>query len=250
MVGFNAAFQNELFKIKKKKKLVASAVLAVLAVIIGQVAITLINQNLGLLIVSATELPLIVLNLMMHTLFPLFITFIAIDMFNGEFNNNTMKLTLSNPASRLTIFSAKFSALLFVIIVNLAFVLITSLLFGIAFNVSSTTFIGILKAILAYVVSILPLVVFALLVLLLANWIKGGITVFFVTILLFAMFFVVELLFSSATSFIPTANLDWYLLWISNKLNVFKIIRLTLIMVGCSVMLFAGGYMLFERKGI
>ena len=249
MVGFKPAFQNELFKIKKKKKLVAAAVLAFLAVIIGQVAVTLINHNLGLLVVSATELPLIVLNLMMVTLFPLFITFIAIDMFNGEFNSNTMKITLSNPASRLTIYSAKFAALTLVIILNLMFVLIISLLCGIAFNASTTTLDGILKAFLAYIVSILPLLVFASLVTLLANWIRGGITVFFVTILLFAVFFALDLLFSSFSSFIPTANLDWYTLWISQKLNIFKIIRLTFIMVGCGVMLFTGGYMLFDRKG-
>jgi len=250
MVGFKAAFQNEIFKIKKKKKLIAAGILAFLAVIIGQLAVTLINQNLGLLVVTATELPLIILNLMVHSLFPLFITFIAIDMFNGEFNSNTMKITLSNPASRFTFFSAKFSALLLVIVLNLVFVLIISLLFGILFNISTVTLIGILKALLAYIVTILPLALFALLVLLLANWIKGGITVFFVTVLLFVAFFVLELVFSSSASFLPTANLDWYMLWISNKLNFFKIIRLSVIMIGCSVMLFTGGYMLFERKGI
>lgn len=250
MVGFNPAFQNELFKIKKKKKLVAGALLAIIAVIIGQVAVTLINDNLGLLIATSSELPIMVLNLMMYSLFPLFITFIAIDMFNGEFNANTMKITLSNPASRLTIFSAKFSALALIIVLNLLFVFIISLIFGIVFNPSSTSFVGIVKSLIAYIVSIIPLLVFAAFVVLLANWVRGGITVFFVTILLFVAFFVIEILFSSFSSFLPTANLDWYTLWITSKPHVFKIIRQTLIMVGCGVMLFSGGFMLFERKGL
>lgn len=250
MVGLKAAYQNELFKIRKKKKLVAGSILSIIAVLIGQVSTTLVNQNLGLLVVNSTDLPLIVLNVMMYSIFPLFVTFIAIDMFNSEYNTNTMKLILTRPASRFSIFTAKFLALLSIIVLNIVFVMLLSLIIGIAFNPSSITFIGIMRSIIAYIVSIVPLIVFALFVIIVANLIKSGNTVFFITILSFVLFYVLGILFHQASSFLFTSMFDWYRLWISDSIQFFKLLRMSLIMIGCSIMLYSIGYSLFERKVI
>ena len=250
MVGFKATYINELFKIQKKKKLVIALILSIIAVLIGQISVTLVNQSLGLLIVNSTELPIIILGIMMYTIFPLFITFIAIDMFNGEYNANTMKLTLTKPASRFCIFTAKFTALASVIVVNLLFVFLLSLIVGIIFNPSSTTASGIFHSLVAYVVSVLPLLVFGLLVIVLANIIRGGLAVFFLTVMIFAGFYVIGLLFTQASSFLFTSMFDWYRLWISEAANLFKLLRLSLIMIGFGLMLYSLGYTLFERKVI
>lgn len=250
MDGLKAAYVNEIFKIRKKKKLVVGCILSIIAILIGQVSTTLVNQNLGLLIVNSTDLPLIVLNLMMYTIFPLFITFIAIDMFNGEYNANTMKLILTKPVSRFNIFTAKFLALLTIIVLNIVFVMVLSLTIGIAFNPSTVTFIGILRSVVAYLVSILPLIVFALLVIILANLVKSGNAVFFLTIVTFAILYTVGILFHQTSSFLFTSMFDWYRLWISESLFFFKLLRMSLIMIGCSIMLYSIGYSLFERKVI
>lgn len=252
MVGFRASYINELFKIQKKKKLVIAIILSILAVLIGQISVTMVNQSLGLLIVNSTELPLIILGVMMYTIFPLFITFIAIDMFNGEFNSNTMKLLLTKPATRLCIFTAKFAALATIIIINLFFVLVLSLLIGIVFNSASTTVIGIVHTIIAYLVSLIPLLVFALMVIVLANIVRGGLSVFFLSILIFGALYVVGLLFPQTSSFLFTSMFDWYRLWISDSFHlfIFKLLRLSLIMIGSSIMLYTIGYTLFERKVI
>jgi len=250
MDGLKATYQNELFKIRKKKKLVAGSILSIVAVLIGQVSTTLVNQNLGLLVVNSTDLSLIVLNVMMYSLFPLFVTFLTIDMFNGEYNTNTMKLILTKPTSRFSIFTAKFLALLTIIVLNIVFVMLLSLLISIVFNFSSVAFIGIVRTIVAYIVSIVPLIVFALFVIILANWIKSGNTVFFLTIISFVLFYVIGVLFHQASSFLFTSMFDWYRLWISDSIHFFKLLRMSLIMIGCSVMLYSIGYSLFERKVI
>lgn len=250
MDGLKATYQNELFKIRKKKKLIAGSVLSIIAVLIGQVSTTLVNQNLGLLVVNSTDLPLIVLNVMMYSIFPLFVTFLTIDMFNGEYNTNTMKLVLTKPTSRFSIFTAKFLALLTIIALNIVFVMLLSLIIGIAFNFSTVTFIGIVRSIIAYIVSIVPLVVFALFVIILANLVKSGNTVFFLIILSFVLFYVIGVLFHPASSFLFTSMFDWYRLWISDSLHFFKLLRMSLIMIGCSIMLYSIGYSLFERKVI
>jgi len=250
MDGFKASYINELFKIQKKKKLVAIGILSILAVLVGQISVTLVNQKLGLLIVNSVELPLIILGVMMYTIFPLFITFIAIDMFNGEYNGNTMKLTLTRPASRFSIFTAKAAALATIIFINLMLVYILSLIIGIIFNPTSVSFTGLLNAGIAYLVSFLPLLVFSLLVIVLANIVRGGLTVFFLTILLFGLLYGAGLLFSNVSSFLFTSMFDWYRIWISESVHVFKLLRLTLIMLGFSLMLYTIGYTLFERKEI
>lgn len=250
MDGLKATYQNELFKIRKKKKLIAGGILSIIAVLIGQVSTTLVNQNLGLLVVNSTDLPLIVLNVMMYSIFPLFVTFLTIDMFNSEYNTNTMKLVLTKPTSRFSIFTAKFLALLTIIALNIVFVMLLSLIIGIAFNFSTVTFIGIVRSIIAYIVSIVPLVVFALFVIILANLVKSGNTVFFLTILSFVLLYVIGLLFHPASSFLFTSMFDWYRLWISDSLHFFKLLRMSLIMIGCSIMLYSIGYSLFERKVI
>jgi len=248
MVGLQANYRNELYKIRKKKKLAAGSILSILAVLIGQVSATLINQNLGLLLVNSTELPLMILGVMMYSIFPLFITFLTIDMFNNEYNSNTMKLILTRPTSRFSIFTGKLLALFTVLMINIASVMILSLIIGIIFNFSSVTLIGITRSIIAYLVSLLPLITFTLFVVILANLVKSGNSVFFLTILSFIGMYVLGIIFHQASSFLFTSMFDWYRLWISESIQWLKLLRMSLSMIGFSIMLYCIGYLLFERK--
>jgi len=82
--GFKAAFVNETVKLLKKKKLIAAAVLSVLGVLIGQAAVTALQSGFGLRVAGSAEFPLLVLPVFTYTILPLFTTFVAIDMFNGN----------------------------------------------------------------------------------------------------------------------------------------------------------------------
>jgi ABC-2 type transport system permease protein len=250
MEGFKAAFHNETVKLLKKKKLIAVAVLSILAVVIGQIAVTTIKHGLGLRVVGSTEFPIVVLSMLTYTILPLFATFVAIDMFNGEFSSNTMKITLTRPVSRFGVFSAKVLNVALFIAANLLFVMLLSLLAGLIFNPSSIGIMGAAKVILAYGATFFPVFVFALLVVVLCNSIRGGLAVFFLSILLFISFNVLGVIFSDYSSFFITSMFDWYTLWISEKVNGFKILRQVMIMSGFGMMLFTAGYYLFDRKDI
>lgn len=250
MDGFKAAFINESVKLLKKKKMIAAAILSILAVIIGQVAVTTIKHGLGLRVVGSFEFPIVVLSFITYSLLPLFAIFVAIDMFNGESSSNTMKITLLRPVSRFGVFSAKVLNLALFIIGNLMFVMLLSLLVGFIFNPTSASFIGIVKVILSYGLTFFPVFVFALIVVLLSNVIQGGLAVFFLSILVFIGFNFLGIVFSSYSSFFITSMLDWYTLWISESMNVLKIFRQILIMSGCGIMLFTMGYYLFDSKDI
>ncbi len=160
--------------------MIAAAILSILAVVIGQIAVTAIKHGLGLRVVGSNEFPLVVLSMFTYTILPLFATFVAIDMFNGEFSSNTMKITLTRPVSRFGVFSAKVLNLALFIFANLLFVMILSLLAGLIFNPSSASLIGIVRVVLSYAATFFFLFfVFALLVVLLSNILRGGLAVFF-----------------------------------------------------------------------
>ena len=248
MDGLRAAFAAETFKLWKKKKIIAAAILSILAVLVGQLAVAVVNASLGLRVVGSGEFPLIVLSFCGYTVFPLFVIFAAADMFNGEVSAHTMKLALTRPVSRFGVFSAKVGALAVFIAANLLFVLALSLAAGIAFNPSSLGFGGLIRVAVAYAVTFFPVFVFGLLVVLLANLVRGGLAVFFLSILLFVGFHAAGLFFSRFESFLVTSMFDWYRHWIAESVNLAKILRQALILLGCGMMLFAAGFWLFDRK--
>lgn len=250
MAGFKAAFVNETVKLLKKKKMIAAAVLSILAVLIGQVAVTAIKMGFGLRVAGSAEFPLVVLSFFSYTILPLFATFVAIDMFNGEFTSNTMKITLTRPVTRFGVFSAKVLNVALFIIGNLLFVMLLSLLAGLLYNSSSVSLIGVARVVLAYMATFFPVFVFALLVVLLANLFRGGSAVIFLSVLVFIGFNFLGIVFSGYSSFFITSMFDWYTLWISETVNGAKIFRQVLIMAGCGMMLFTAGYYLFDRKDL
>lgn len=250
MEGFKAAFFIEAVKLLKKKKMIAAAILSILAVLIGQIAVTTIKHGLGLRVVGSTEFPFLVLSIFTYTILPLFATFVAIDMFNGEFSSNTMKITLTRPVSRFGVFSAKVLNLALFIFANLVFVMILSLFAGLLFNMSSASLIGFVRVVLSYLATFFPVFVFSLLVVLISNMLRGGLAVFFLSIIAFLAFNFLGIVFSSYSSFFITSMFDWYMLWISESINGYKIFRQILIMSGCGIMLFTAGYYLFDSKDI
>ncbi|RKD25021.1 hypothetical protein BEP19_04120 [Ammoniphilus oxalaticus] len=250
MPGFKAAFLIELVKLSKKKKIIAAAILSILAVTVGQVAVTVIKHGFGLRIVGSAEFPLVVLSILIYTILPLFSTFVAIDMFNGEFASNTMKISLTRPVSRFGVFSAKVSTLALFILANLLFVMIISVIAGLLFNPSTADLLGLTRVLFAYLSSFLPVFIFSLLVVFLSNLLRGGLAVFFLSIIVFILFNALGIVFASYSSFFITSMFDWYSLWISETINGFKIFRQILIMLGSGIMFFTAGFYLFDRKEI
>lgn len=250
MAGVKAAFLNELDKLVKKKKIFAAVLVATLCVIIGQIAVTLIKNGFGLRVVGSLEFPIIVLSVFSYTVLPLFTAFVAIDMFCGEFTSNTMKITLSRPVSRFGVFTAKVLTIALFILANLLFVMLLSTLAGILFNPSSSSLSNFARVSMSYISTFVPIFTLALLIVLLSNIFRNGLSVFFLSVIVFLGFNVLGILFSTYSSFFITSMLDWYNLWISDSPGVFKILRQFLIMAGCSIMFFTAGYYLFDKRDL
>ena len=208
MAVFQAAFVNEVEKLYKKKKALVAVLLSLAVIVIGQLAIVGVRSGFGLRGAGSVEFPMLVLAVVVNTILPLFTALVAIDSFSGEFTQNSMRITLTRPVSRFKIFSAKIMAIVLFILATLLLLLSLSMLVGVIFNTNSGTLDSFIRTIFSYLVSLLPMVVLALGIVLLANLIKSGISVFFVSILVFIVLKVLGVIFSQYSSLFMTTQLD------------------------------------------
>lgn len=248
MAVFQAALVNEIEKLYKKKKVLLAVILSLAVIVIGQLAIVGVRSGFGLRGAGSVEFPILVLSLVVNTILPLITALVAIDSFSGEYSNNTMRITLTRPVSRFKIFTAKITAISLFILATLGFLLILSLLAGFIFNTNSATLGFLVRTMLSYFVSLLPMMVLALGIVLLANLLKSGTSVFFVSILIFIVLHVIAVVFSRYSSLLITTQLSWYNLFLVNSLPLGKIARQFLIMLGSGIMFFTAGFYLFDKK--
>ncbi|MBU5268937.1 ABC transporter permease [Clostridium cochlearium] len=248
MEGFKAAVINEVEKLYKKKKILVAAIVSLIFIVIGQFTVMGVRSGFGIRGTSSMEFPILVLSVVLKSILPLFTALVTIDSFSGEFSQNTMKITITRPISRLKFFTAKIVAIMLFVIANLLFVMIFSIIIGIIFNSNSFTFIGILRIFLCYVVSILPMMILALIIIVFCNILKSGTGVFFLSVLLFIAFKAMEVIFSRYSGIFFTSMLNWYNLWIISNLPFIKILRQFMMMCGYGIVLFTLGYYLFDKK--
>lgn len=245
MKSFAAAYKNELFKIRKRKKITVSAILTAVLVAGAAAAVFCMNHFAGIRIRGGTEFATMMLSIANKTLIPLFTAFICIDMFGGEFSSKTIRLSLTRPVTRIKLFSAKTAAAGTFLAMQLLFLMVLALAAELVLRSGSISFGRVLTA---YAAAFVPLMVFVVMVVFISNVMKGTTSAFLVTALVFLLLIAAPLLFGGYRSLFFTSLLDWHTLFVGSYLNFGKILRSLGILLGCGMVLFAGGYYLFDRK--
>ncbi len=248
MAVFQAALVNEVEKLYKKKKALVAILLSLAVIVIGQLAIVGVRSGFGLRGTGSVEFPMLVLSVVVNTILPLFTALVAIDSFSGEYTQNSMRITLTRPVSRFKVFSAKITSIVLFISATLLLLLVLSMLAGVFFNTVSGSLNSFTMTVFSYFVSLMPMVVLALGIVLLANIFKSGISVFFVSIVAFIVLKVLGVILSQYSSVFITSQLDWYNLFLVNNFPLGKIVRQFVIMLGSGIMLFTAGFYLFDKK--
>jgi ABC-2 type transport system permease protein len=248
MAVFKVALTNELDKLYKKKKALAAIVFSMAVIVMGQLVIWGVRYGFGIRGAGGGEFPILVLSVVIKTVLPLFVALVAIDSFSGEFSHNIIRVTLTRPASRFKIFSAKVVTIAIFILFNLLSIFFFSILISLLFNYNSMTITGFARSFLAYMVSLLPLLVLVLGVIFLTHILKSGISVFFAAVLLFLASEVLALIFPQYAGLFITSYLGWYKLWFAHTFPLAVVLRKLFLMLGYGAMLFVGSFYLFERK--
>lgn len=247
MQSLKAVYINEIFKISKKKKITVTLILSVVSVIIAAIAVYFLNNFAGIRITGSSDFSIMVMSVLSYTLFPLFTAFISIDMFAGEFADQTIKLTLTSPAPRFKVFLGKVLAIASFILANLIFVMVLSSLVSIFLNRGIPNLIIVF---ISHIMVFLPLFIFALVVVFISNIAKGTTSAFMLSILVFLLFNGLALVFPYFKSLLFTSTFDWYRLILGSYINLSKVLRIFLILLGYGIMLFTASYYLFEKREI
>lgn len=247
MQTLKSVYINEIFKISKKKKFNLAFIFSFLLVIVAAIVVYSLNNFAGIRITGSSDFSIMVLSVLSYTLFPLFTAFISIDIFAGEFADDTIKFTLTRPASRFKVFLGKILAIVSFIVANLIFVMVLSLVASVFVNGSMPSF---LKVLISYIMEFFPIFIFALVVVFVSNIAKGTTSAFMLSVFIFLVFNGLDIAFPYLKSLLFTSAFDWYRLILGSYINYNKILRIFLILLGYGIMLFTAGYYLFEKKDI
>ncbi len=248
MNSFAAALQNEFEKIYRKKKTIVIIILAILTAVIGQLMVSTFQSGLGVRATDSISFARLVLEFFVNTIMPLFTAMIIIDSFSGEFAKNTMKVTLLRPVSRFKLYTAKITAAGIFIAVNLLIVMVVSLGAGLMLSPAENLVSGIWVVLVSYVVSILPMLILAIMVAFMANILKSGTIVFFLSIVLFILFKVLALIFPQYAALLVTSMLNWYSMWTAGTIPAAKLLREFLMMLSYGIIFFTAGFYMFDKK--
>jgi len=248
MVEFKAALINEVEKLYKRKKVLVAVIISLIFIIIGQLSMVVLRTGFGLRGVSSMEFPILVLSVVVNTILPLFTALVTIESFSGEFSQNTMKIALTRPISRLKFFTAKLTAIMLFILANLLFVLIFSILAGCIFNTNSFALKSFIKVIFSYLVTLMPMMILSVIIAFLTNIIRSGIGVFFLSIFAFVTFKGLGIVFYRYSGIFITTMMNWYTLFLMDTIPTFKIFLQFMMMLSYGIIFFTAGYYIFDKK--
>jgi ABC-2 type transport system permease protein len=248
MVGFRATLINEIEKLYKKKKVLIAVIISLAFIVIGQVIMLGLRSGFGLRGVGSMEFPILVLSVVVNTILPLFTALVTIDSFSGEFSQNTMKIAITRPVTRLKFFTAKLVAIMVFVLVNLLLVMCFSIIAGFLFNSNSFSLHGIIRIIISYIITLFPMLILTMIIMIFTIFLRSGIAVFFLSILVFIFFKALGIFYPQYSGIFFTSMLNWYSLWIMDTIPFSKIIREFMLMFSYGILLFTGGYYLFDKK--
>ncbi|MHC6179355.1 ABC transporter permease [Clostridium sp. JNZ X4-2] len=250
MAEFRVTLINEIEKLHKNKKALAAVILSIILIVFGQVSILIVRKSFGIQGGSSSEFPLLVLSMLTNTILPLFTALITIDSFSGEFSQNTMKIALTKPVTRLKLLISKIAAIMLFTFMTLMLVMIFSIISGLIFNTNSFTLGSILKIMISYIVTLIPMTVLCLMIILFANILKNGIAVFFLSTLVFIVFKITGAFFPVYSGILFTSMMNWYNLWIMDNIPFLKILNQFMMLLSYAIIFFTAAYYLFDKKEI
>ncbi|WP_291635283.1 ABC transporter permease [Clostridium sp.] len=248
MVEFKATLLNEIEKLYKRKKVLVAVIISLIFIILGQLSMVVLRTGFGLRGVSSMDFPILVLSVVVNTILPLFTALVTIESFSGEFSQNTMKIALTRPITRLKFYTAKLTAIMLFILANLLFLMIFSILAGCLFNSNSFSFSSVIKILISYIVTLLPMVILSIIIAFFANIIRSGIGVFFLSIFVFVAFKGLGIIFYRFSGVFITSMTSWYTLFIMETIPTFKIFLQFMMMLSYGILFFTAGYYLFDKK--
>lgn len=248
MQAFLAALQNELFKLRKRKKYLVLLIIAAAICVVSALRVLLVNYLteggvsreaiLGGLMSS--NMPFVLL---------LFLPLMAImavgDLYVGEQVDHTIRFSLMRPVGKAKLFFAKSAAVFVLCAFDLLVLYLVSTLAQVCLGGGIE---GVFSSFFACLLDLIPLAVLILFFALINQVAKGS----SLTVLLCVVCYVGLLLLGtyvpSVGGLVFTGYLRWHNLWIGVTLPFLSLLPRIGLLAGYGLVFGCGGYLLFDRK--
>lgn len=241
---FMASTRNEIEKLSGKKKVWMLPILGVLLTALSTWGLMRLKSGTGILPISPEQYPILILGWFTSVILPLFIVMAVSDLYSGEQTERTIKLALLKPITRFKLYMSKQLAIGAYIIGTLLFVFLLST--GASFLIGGTP--ALLGALVAFGVAVVPMLLVAFTVGLIAQFFKSGSGVMVFSILALLGSQALAVVQPRFSDFLISSYLNWHMLFVGAGASGGRIITLFMFMVSYSIIMLTAGYYLFDRK--
>ena len=246
MSSFNAAYRGEVKKIFWRTKYIVFLIIGV--------AICLIWAGLGSLIsgvavrvagmpINIMPTPMGIFPLFAQMLIPLLIFMSASDLLTAE--SGVMKAVIGRPVERWKLYLGKMLAIMSYVTVYLATIFVASAILGASrlTGVSELT-----EALLAYALTLLPLMVLTLFAGLVALFGRSPALTMLILIGSFILMRILPIAASIFGELLFSSYIGWHRIWIGVRPSAIRLVHMFSIVVGYGIVFFTAGSLVFERK--
>jgi len=245
MKAFNAAYIGEFKKIFWRKKYIVFIVIGVLVCLIWAAIGSLVSGatfRLAGFPINIMPTPMAVFPFFAQTLIPLLIFMGASDLITAE--AGVMKAIIGRPVERWKLYSAKMLAIMSYVAIYLGIIFVVSTVLG-------TGRVGInelAQSLLAYALTLLPLMVLTLFAGLIALLGKSPSLTMLVLIGSYILMRGMPIVMPIFAELLFTSHIGWHRLWIGARPSMTRLVHMFSIVFGYGVVLFTAGSLMFDRK--
>lgn len=243
-----ASVRNEVEKLLLKKRTIAFLIISAVIPLAAAAVVSIFQNSIGIIPITANQFPIFILGIFTNIFLPLFIAAAVAEMFPGELEGRTLKIILIRPITRIKVFTSKVICIGAYILLHL----------GIAFIISNAAILflqgndgylgGFVKEILAYGVSVFPMLAIGIAVICIAQLFKSSGGALTISVLIYIAVSVISRLFPSMSRMVLTSYTDWYQLWIGTSLLFGRVFSGFVVLLAYSMIFFSIGFYAFDRK--
>jgi len=246
MSSFNAAYCGEVKKIFLRKKYVAFMIIGISVCLIwagiGSLASGVAVRVSGMPI-NLMPTPMGIFPFFAQTLIPLLIFMGASDLLTAE--SVVMKAVIGRPVERWKLYLSKMLAIMSYVAIYLAAIFVVSAVLGASRMVGASE---LTQALLAYALTLLPLMVLTLFAGLIALFGRSPALTMLVLIGSYLLMRVLPIVFPIFGELLFTSHIGWHRVWIGVRPSTTRLVHMFSIVFGYGIVFFAAGSLVFDRK--
>lgn len=249
MKQFLANYKNELAKLLSRKKYFVFMAIAAAICFMGILVSKMISMiTRGTLTIALNGVSMDMLRFFSEIFVPLMIMMAICDIMATEIHDLTIKAVLMRPITRAKILLSKACAAFSVGMAFFVVVFVVSTLVELLFGSASTVGANFGASVASYLLNLVPLFILALFAMFINILCSGPTLSMLLCIGVYAILKFCSFYVPVIGNIVFTSFMNWQQLWVGHTIPFHAMISKIGLLTGWGIILFAGGYLLFDKK--